>query len=74
MPRTIVDIPASQLDEIERFCRTLGISRAELVRRALKAYLEHADDNRADGFGLWTDAASVAPQAPTAAAARRKVR
>ena len=55
MPRTIVDIPASQLDEIDRFCRTLGISRAEAVRRALEAYLERTVDARDDGFGLWTD-------------------
>ena len=62
MPRTIVDIPASQLDEIERFCRALGISRAEAVRRALEAYLERTVDVRADGFGLWTDAAAIAPR------------
>ena len=55
MPRTIVDIPASQLDEIDRFCRTLGISRAEAVRRALEAYLERTVDAGADGFGLWAE-------------------
>ncbi len=74
MPRTIVDIPASQLDEIDRFCRTLGISRAEAVRRALEAYLERTGDLHADGFGLWTDAALVRPSASTATATRRKGR
>ena len=74
MPRTIVDIPASQLDEIDRFCRTLGISRAEAVRRALEAYLERAVDIHADGFGLWADAVPAAPPASTAPAARHKAR
>ena len=74
MPRTIVDIPASQLDEIERFCRSLGISRAEAVRRALEAYLERTADVRADGFGLWTDAATVARPAAPATPTRRKAR
>jgi metal-responsive CopG/Arc/MetJ family transcriptional regulator len=74
MPRTIVDIPASQLDEIDRFCRTLGISRAEAVRRALEAYLERTVDVHADGFGLWTDAAIATAPASTARATRRKER
>ena len=65
MPRTIVDIPQSQLAEIDRFCSTLGISRAEAVRRALEAYLERTIDVHADGFGLWTDAARAGtPAAP----------
>ena len=62
MPRTIVDIPASQLDEIDRLCRRLGISRAEAVRRALEAYLERGVDVHADGFGLWIDASTVTSQ------------
>ena len=74
MPRTIVDIPATQLDEIDRFCRTLGISRAEAVRRALEAYLERTVDSHADGFGLWADAVPATPPASTALAARHKAR
>ena len=71
MPRTIVDIPETQLAEIDRFCRTLGISRAEAVRRALEAYLARTVDIHADGFGLWTDAATAPPVAPPRAARRR---
>ena len=63
MPRTIVDIPEAQLAEIDRFCRTLGISRAEAVRRALEAYLERTVDVHADGFGLWMDAGADKPPA-----------
>ena len=55
MPRTIVDIPAAQLAEIDGLCQRLGISRAEGVRRALEAYLAHSHADRADGFGLWSD-------------------
>jgi metal-responsive CopG/Arc/MetJ family transcriptional regulator len=55
MPRTIVDIPATQLAEIDRFCRALGISRAEAVRRALEAYLARSIDVHAEAFGLWAD-------------------
>jgi metal-responsive CopG/Arc/MetJ family transcriptional regulator len=72
MPRTIVDIPASQLAEIDRFCRTLGISRAEAVRRALEAYLERTIDLHADGFALWTDAVRTATPASAARPRRRR--
>lgn len=61
MPRTIIDIPETQLQEIDRFCRTLGISRAEGVRRALEAYLERTIAARPDGFGLWTEPAPPPP-------------
>jgi metal-responsive CopG/Arc/MetJ family transcriptional regulator len=71
MPRTIVDIPETQLAEIDRFCRALGISRAEAVRRALEAYLERSVDLRAEGFGLWKDAAPPAPAAPAGKGRRR---
>ena len=57
MPRTIVDIPSSQLAEIDALCERLRISRAEAVRRALEAYLERRADARPDGFGLWADGA-----------------
>ena len=72
MPRTIVDIPEAQLAEIDRFCRTLGISRAEAVRRALEAYLARSIDVREEGFGLWTEGAR--PAAPAPSARRRRER
>lgn len=71
MPRTIVDIPASQLTEIDSYCRRLGISRAEAVRRALEAYLERGADLRADGFGLWADHAGATTAVTPPAPARR---
>ena len=74
MPRTIVDIPASQLTEIDSYCRRLGISRAEAVRRALEAYLERGADLRADGFGLWKDNRVDDDTAVATPARRRKAR
>ena len=72
MPRTIVDIPASQLAEIDRFCRSLGISRAEAVRRALEAYLGRTTDIHADGFALWTDSSRAGTPASAARPARKR--
>lgn len=62
MPRTIVDIPSSQLAEIDALCERLRISRAEAVRRALEAYLERLPDDHAEGFGLWAAAPKRAAQ------------
>ena len=56
MPRTIIDIPAAQLHEVDRLCRTLNISRAEAVRRGLAALLDQHSEVAASGFGLWRGA------------------
>ena len=61
MPRTIVDIPSAQMRELDSRCRTLGISRAEGVRRAVHAFLNVKYGLQADGFGLWGDAAANTP-------------
>jgi metal-responsive CopG/Arc/MetJ family transcriptional regulator len=64
MPRTIVDIPDTQLAEIDALCERLRISRAEAVRRALEAYLERQEDTAADGFGLWREQPAAARRRP----------
>lgn len=56
MPRTIVDIPAAQIREVDRVCQALRISRAEAVRRALAEFVLHNGDATTEGFGLWCDA------------------
>jgi len=56
MPRTIIDIPAAQLREVDRLCRQLAISRAEAVRRGLAALLQEHTEVAETGFGLWRDA------------------
>ena len=53
MARTIIDIPETQLHEVDNLCRLLNISRAEAVRRALHDFVKGNDDVKADGFGLW---------------------
>jgi hypothetical protein len=56
MPRTIVDIPAAQMRDLDSRCRALGISRAEGVRRAVHSFLNVRYGLDQDGFGLWTRA------------------
>jgi len=53
--RTLVDIPTSELEALNALSKSEGVSRAESIRRAIKAYVElkkpHAQTGR--GFGLW---------------------
>jgi metal-responsive CopG/Arc/MetJ family transcriptional regulator len=64
MPRTIVDLPASQLKDLDSRCRSMGISRAEAVRRAVQAFLSESPGDSERGFGLWK---SVSKRTPTEA-------
>lgn len=54
MPRTIIDLPTSQMRDLDARCRALGISRAEGVRRAVEAFLNVKYGLEQEGFGLWT--------------------
>lgn len=56
MPRTIIEIPDTQLREVDRLCQLLGISRAEAVRRGLQGFVEQNEAVKTDGFGLWQSA------------------
>ena len=56
MPRTIIDIPETQLRDLDARCNTLGISRAEAVRRAVDEFLSDANPAR-EAFGLWESVA-----------------
>jgi hypothetical protein len=60
MPRTIIDIPTPQMQDVDRLCKLLGISRAEAVRRALRDFIVGNDEVNTEGFGLWK------PSAPSA--------
>lgn len=53
MPRTIIDIPAAQMRDLDSRCRALGISRAEGVRRAVHAFVYVKYGLEEEGFGLW---------------------
>ena len=60
MSRTIIDLPATLLHQADEVCQLLGISRAEIVRRALREFLQHTESLKTDGFGLWARGATVA--------------
>lgn len=52
--RTIIDIPAGLLEDIDAVARADNISRAEAIRRAMAAYLEKRKTPRTDAaFGIW---------------------
>jgi metal-responsive CopG/Arc/MetJ family transcriptional regulator len=71
MPRTIIDIPDTQLREVDRLCQLLGISRAEAVRRGLQGFVQQNEVVKTDGFGLWQSAAAPKPAAKDSAAVRQ---
>ena len=56
MPRTIIDIPPTQIRELDARCQALGISRAEGIRRAVHAFLNVKYGLDQEGFGLWRTA------------------
>ena len=52
--RTIVDLPKEQLKLLSVICESRKISRAEVIRKAISAYLRKEIDNSdTDVFGLW---------------------
>jgi len=59
MSRTIIDLPHVLLSEADELCAQLGISRAELIRRALREFLQGQPPVTADGFGLWAGSSAA---------------
>ena len=51
--RTLIDIPDRQIQELAMLCEAEKISRAELIRRAISAYLDTKQTGAAEAFGLW---------------------
>jgi hypothetical protein len=51
--RTIVDIPQSQLQQLEAICRREDLSRAEAVRRAISLFVAEHDLSPDEAFGIW---------------------
>ena len=56
--RTIIEIPDQQLEQMKPLLEQEGISRAELIRRAVSDYLKRFDAANDDetAFGLWAKA------------------
>ena len=53
--RTIIDLPADQLDALDDVCRRDRISRAEAIRRAVALLLRQRGGAPEQAFGLWSD-------------------
>jgi hypothetical protein len=52
--RTIIDLPADQLDALDGICRRESISRAEAIRRAVDLLVrDRAAGGARTAFGLW---------------------
>lgn len=51
--RTLVDIPEQQITDLSVLCQNQGVSRAELIRRAISSYLLQHKPEEVDSFGLW---------------------
>ncbi len=54
--RTIIELREEQVRQLADVCRREGVSRAEVIRRAVANYLDarHVGD-REDAFGIWRD-------------------
>lgn len=54
--RTTIELPDEHLQLLGEICRREGVSRAEVVRRAVADYLEARQQQDQDGaFGIWRD-------------------
>ena len=51
--RTLVDIPDRQIKDLAAICETEKVSRAEIIRQAISAYLEKNKAGAVEAFGLW---------------------
>ena len=52
--RTVLELPDAHIEGLKRLGERNGLSRAELVRRAVAQYLrEHPVDDADSAFGLW---------------------
>jgi hypothetical protein len=53
--RTLVDIPNRQLDELSAICAARSLSRAEVVRQAIDAFIRQNRPSQQEAFGIWKD-------------------
>ena len=52
--RTIIELPADQVESLDEWCRKEGVSRAEAVRRAVAEHLrKHRTGGGERAFGIW---------------------
>lgn len=53
--RTLVDIPDRQLEELIRISKAEKVSRAEIIRQAVAAFIEMKKPDTVEAFGLWKE-------------------
>lgn len=51
--RTLVDIPDRLIDELVALSSVNKVSRAEIIRRAISAYIDLHRSGADDAFGVW---------------------
>ncbi len=51
--RTLIDLPEQQITDLKKLCETRGLSRAEIIRRAINSYLLQHKPKQVNSFGLW---------------------
>ena len=51
--RTLIDIPEKQIATLSHLCQEQGLSRTELIRRAITAYINQQKNADVNAFGLW---------------------
>jgi metal-responsive CopG/Arc/MetJ family transcriptional regulator len=51
--RTLIDIPDRQIKDLKMICLAEKVSRAEVIRQAIAAYLEAKKPVTGEAFGLW---------------------
>jgi metal-responsive CopG/Arc/MetJ family transcriptional regulator len=52
--RTLVDIPEAELAQLAAICKSKRLPRAEVIRQAIRAYIDAQPDRPEDvAFGIW---------------------
>lgn len=59
--RTLIDIPEKQLNDLRLIGKAKKLSRAELVRQAIAAFIHQNRPARESAFGIWRDSKAVLP-------------
>jgi metal-responsive CopG/Arc/MetJ family transcriptional regulator len=58
--RAVIDIPDTLLGQLDRLAEAKGVSRAEVMRRALGDYVQASKPEQIERFfGLWQDRAEL---------------
>jgi hypothetical protein len=53
--RALVDIPDRQIKELTRISKAEKVSRAEIIRQAIAAFIEMKNSGTVEAFGLWKE-------------------